>query len=58
MTLPDKNPAADHWGGPGAGRENAKQPRPDPMVEDRDDPDRYSRHEADFQAGDAEKRKP
>lgn len=32
------------WGGPGASHENRDKPRPDPVVKDRDDPDRYSRH--------------
>jgi hypothetical protein len=75
--MPDKNPAADRWGGPGGGGENTKQARPDPTVKDADDADRYSRHskisgggeadirhahdpdrKEDFQAGDAEKKKP
>lgn len=42
--MPDKNPAAERWGGPGASHENAKRPPPDPLVKDADDPDRYSRH--------------
>jgi len=42
--MPDKTPAADRLGGPGSSHENAKQPRPDPTVKDRDDPDRQSRH--------------
>ena len=42
--MPDRNPTADRWGGPGASHENAKQARPDPTVKDRDDADRYSRH--------------
>jgi hypothetical protein len=32
--MPDKNPAADRWGGPGGGGENAKRPRPEPRVAD------------------------
>ncbi len=42
--MPDKNAATDRWGGPGASHEDAKKPRPDPLVKDADDPDRYSRH--------------
>lgn len=42
--MPRKNPNADRWGGPGSSHENRDRPRPDPIVKDPDDPDRYSRH--------------
>jgi hypothetical protein len=42
--MPDKNPHADRWGGPGSSGQDATEPRPDPTVKDADDPDRYSRH--------------
>lgn len=32
------------WGGPGASHENRDEPRPDPTVKDRDDPDHLSQH--------------
>lgn len=32
--MPDKNPGDDRWGGSGAGHENAKQGRPDPVAQD------------------------
>jgi hypothetical protein len=55
--MPDKNPAADRWGGLGAGCENGKPGRPEPPLKDLDrrharDPDR----EHDVRAGDAEKK--
>jgi hypothetical protein len=42
--MPRRAPGADRWGGPGASHENRNRPKPDPMVKDADDPDRYSRH--------------
>jgi hypothetical protein len=42
--MPRKTPNADRWGGPGASHENRDKPKPDPVVKDPDDPDRYSRH--------------
>ena len=39
-----KQQKADRWGGPGASHEDRSKPRPDPLVKDPDDPDRYSRH--------------
>ena len=38
------SPNADRWGGPGASQEDRSKPKPDPMVKEPDDPDRYSRH--------------
>ncbi|HWE44840.1 MAG TPA: hypothetical protein VG407_02340 [Caulobacteraceae bacterium] len=42
--MPKRNPDADRWGGPGASKEDRSKPKPDPLVKDADDPDRYSRH--------------
>ena len=42
--MPNKHPNSDRWGGPGASHEDRTEPKPDPMVKDPDDPDRYSRH--------------
>jgi hypothetical protein len=42
--MPEKHPNTDRWGGPGASHEDRTKARPDPMVKDADDPDRYSRH--------------
>ena len=42
--MPAKHPNTDRWGGPGASHEDASSPKPDPLVKDPDDPDRYSRH--------------
>ena len=42
--MPDKNPAADRWGGVGGG-ENTKHPRPEPMVEDSGDVDDADRED-------------
>lgn len=41
--MPDPQ-KADRWGGPGASHENRDQPRPEPTVKDRDDPDHSSAH--------------
>lgn len=42
--MPDKHPNTERWGGPGASHEDRSKPKPDPLVKDADDPDRYSRH--------------
>ena len=42
--MPDKHPNSERWGGPGASHEDRSKPKPDPIVKDADDPDRYSRH--------------
>lgn len=42
MAQPTDN--TERWGGPGASHENRDKPRPDPVVKDADDPDRYGRH--------------
>lgn len=32
--MPEKHPAAERWGGPGASHENAKKAKPDEIVQD------------------------
>jgi hypothetical protein len=32
--MPEKHPASERWGGPGASHENAKKPKPDEIVQD------------------------
>ena len=44
--MPDKNPAADRWGGPGGGGENVKQARPEPKIADDGEADRRRVHDA------------
>jgi len=38
--MPDKHPNTERWGGPGASHEDRTERKPDPVVKDRDDPDR------------------
>lgn len=42
--MPEKNPNADRWGGPGSSHQDRTEPRPDPVVKDPDDPDHLTRH--------------
>jgi hypothetical protein len=32
--MPDKHPNTERWGGPGASHENARQPKPDEIVQE------------------------
>jgi hypothetical protein len=47
LTMPDKNPAADCWGGFGAGHENGKHARHEAETEDVRETDRRSAQEVD-----------
>ncbi len=42
--MPEKNPNADRWGGPGSSHEDRTKPKPDPTVKDPDEPDHNSQH--------------
>ena len=42
--MPEKNPDAERWGGPGSSHQDRDQPPPDPVVKDSDDPDHLSKH--------------
>jgi hypothetical protein len=39
--MPEKHPNTERWGGPGASHEDRTEPKPDPLVKDADDPDRF-----------------
>lgn len=56
--MPDKNPGSDRWGGSGAGHENAKKGRPDPIAQDLDaHRARDANRKNDIQASNVEKKK-
>ncbi len=40
--MPEKNPEADRWGGPGSSHQDSNEPKPDPVVKDADAPDHLS----------------
>lgn len=42
--MPEKNPEAQRWGGPGSSHQDRTEPPPDPVVKDADDPDHQSKH--------------
>jgi hypothetical protein len=49
LTMPDKNPAADCWDGPGARHENGKHARRDPEIEDGREIERRAARDANRQ---------